>query len=118
MTERSDTLGAIRHLGKCLREGRETYMGIPAENVCIAAADEIERLQKIEAAAKTVVETFRKDEAQGYRSRDRRYAIEMFRPYLNEQVACETCKGAGFVWSMHDNRGKIPCPRCQQQEGK
>jgi hypothetical protein len=51
----TDVLGAIKHLGKCLREGKEIYMGVPAENVCIAAADEIERLLAARKAEREMI---------------------------------------------------------------
>jgi hypothetical protein len=43
---------------------------------------EIDRLKRLEKAARTVLETFQKDEAQGYRSRERQYAIDMLGPYF------------------------------------
>jgi hypothetical protein len=43
------------------------------------AEAEIERLRE---TIKVVVETFERDEAQGYRSRDRRYAIDILRMVL------------------------------------
>jgi hypothetical protein len=48
-------------------------------DACKELAKEIERLRE---AIKVVVETFEKDEAQGYRSRDRRYAIDILRTVL------------------------------------
>lgn len=39
--------------------------------------EELERLRRLEQMARHVLETFQKDEAQGYRSRDRQYAIEL-----------------------------------------
>lgn len=33
-----------------------------------------------------------------------------------ERPACGTCKGAGFMWAMHDSRGKIPCPDCANEQ--
>ncbi len=41
-----------------------------------AAADALERLEQ---AVETVVSTFERDEAQGYRSRDRQFAIDLLR---------------------------------------
>lgn len=51
----------------------------------LQAADEIDRLVKIETAAKVVLATFRKDEANGYSSRDRQYTIEMLGKYVDGQ---------------------------------
>lgn len=48
---------------------------------------ENERLRQVEAMARYVLEKFQKDEAQGYRSRDRQFAIEMLGKFLTvEQV--------------------------------
>lgn len=50
------------------------------------AIDEIERLRKIEDAAKYVLKTFKKDESDGYRSRDRQFAIDILgKPFTPEQ---------------------------------
>jgi hypothetical protein len=46
------------------------------------AADEIERLRE---AITVVVETFARDEEQGYRSRDRRFAIDVLRMVLSPE---------------------------------
>lgn len=51
-------------------------------SVLEAAAAEIAAFKKLEWAVRKVVETFREDEAQGYRSRERRYAIDMLGRYL------------------------------------
>lgn len=54
---------------------RYTYGHVPL--TLEDAAKEIERLRRIEAMAQRVLETFQKDEAQGYRSKDRQFAIEL-----------------------------------------
>ena len=48
-------------------------------------AAEIERLQRVEHMARCVLETFRKDEAQGYRSRDRQFAIELLGKFIVDE---------------------------------
>lgn len=47
---------------------------------CQQKADEISRLRR---ALEHVVETFKRDEAQGYRSRDRQFAIEILEGALS-----------------------------------
>lgn len=50
---------------------------------------EIERLREIEVAARTVLDTFKQSEAQGYRSRDRQYAIEILNSAFEQQAAAK-----------------------------
>lgn len=40
----TDILNALKSLGTCLRESRSMFYGVPAENVCVQARAEIERL--------------------------------------------------------------------------
>jgi hypothetical protein len=99
-----------------LRAVPDLRSGVANAGICREAADEIERLRarnaehearydaleakeeyhkrdagrlrRLEKSARIVVKTFQKDEAQGYRSRDRQYAIDMLGPYfVNEQQA-------------------------------
>lgn len=42
----------------------------------------LEKVQRLYDFAKTVLDTFEKDEAQGYRSRDRQFAIDLLRPAI------------------------------------
>lgn len=42
----------------------------------------VDKVQKLYDFAKTVLDTFEKDEAQGARSRDRQFAIELLRPAI------------------------------------
>lgn len=44
---------------------------------CSDAITEIERLRKIEEMARYVLEKFQKDEAQGYHTKDREFAISL-----------------------------------------
>jgi hypothetical protein len=55
-----------------------------AAQILLAEAErEIERLRKIEWAAKEVLDTFRKSEAAGYRTKDRQYAIEILGKFVD-----------------------------------
>lgn len=43
---------------------------------------QVERMALLQANAQAVVDTFSKDEAQGYRSRDRQFALSLLQPIL------------------------------------
>lgn len=58
-----------------------------------AQETENERLRAFKAAAKAVLDNFRKSEADGYRSRDRQYANEVLGKFVDEQVMPVTKEG-------------------------
>ena len=61
-------------------DAAETYL---AHNAAESGADALIRdLLLVAKAADKVVETFKKDEAQGYHTRDRKFAIEVLSPWL------------------------------------
>jgi hypothetical protein len=53
-------------------------------------ADEIDRLKKIEEMARFVLEKFQKDEAQGYHTRDREFAISLLAKGFEMASASQT----------------------------
>ena len=70
------TMGHIRHWhDECVAmesESHRDYQSLEAEN------------GRLSSAIRKVVDTFEKDEAQGYRSRDRKFAIEILKAALNQ----------------------------------
>ena len=47
------------------------------EGMMMKHADQEQRIRELENAIKLVIDTFARDEEQGYRSRDKRFAIEI-----------------------------------------
>lgn len=59
----------------------DAELGLRREFSARASAAEAE-VKRLRAAIRTVVETFEKDQREGFQSRDRTFAIEILRPAL------------------------------------
>lgn len=95
MFERLKSLADQR---RAYEAGDQPFTQNASAELLLESAAEIERLLKIERAATVVVETFEKDEAQGYRSKDRQFAIAVLRvamPIADQQQVKPTGGSSG-----------------------
>lgn len=80
---------AERRVNEHVWGDRRAIVSIPADVsrdidiLLLVAADEVERLRRLEDFAKTIYDTFIRTEQQGYHTRDRQYVIDMLKPVLS-----------------------------------
>jgi hypothetical protein len=73
---------------KLMGEAAEMIHMLASRNAGVAAT-----LGRLETAALRVVETFRRDMAQGYHTKDKQYVVDMLTPYLTPSAGVDSPDG-------------------------